>query len=89
MLLAGRRLSAQECLERDIVMRIVEPPQLLDAAHDLLDRLSKMSAPALRLTKLVADVEAAEAHPFVDQLAQAVLVGDEVRDTRIRSFLNR
>lgn len=89
MLLTGRRLDAQECLARDLVLRIVDPPQLLAAAHTLVDQLDAMSAAALRLTKAVTDVASADAHPLIDQLAQTVFVGDAERDSRIRTFLAR
>jgi enoyl-CoA hydratase/carnithine racemase len=89
MLLTGRRLNAGECLDRDLVLRIVEPDELLVAAHALVDQLTAMAPAALRLTKAVTDIAAAEAHPLIDQLAQAVLVGDPERDSRIRTFLAR
>lgn len=87
VLLAGRRLSADDALHFGLVTDVTEPGELLPRAHDLLDRMGRSSATALRLTKLALD--APGAHPLVDDLAQAVLFETADKRNRMTAFLER
>ncbi|MCA2214050.1 enoyl-CoA hydratase/isomerase family protein [Jidongwangia harbinensis] len=85
VLLAGRRLDAEEAHRLGLVAEVVPSAGLLTRAHALLDRMSRSGALALRLTKLVAD--APGGHPVVDDLAQAVLFESGDKDARMDAFL--
>jgi enoyl-CoA hydratase len=87
VLLGGRRLSADDALRLGLVSEVAEPGELLSRAHDLLDRMGRSSATALRLTKLVLD--APGAHPLADDLAQAVLFETADKRNRMTAFLER
>lgn len=88
LLLGGRQLGGEEALARDLVLDVVEPERLLPAAHELVDRMARVSAIALRLTK-TALAAPQDAHPTVDLLAQALLTGDEDRTRRMDRFLDK
>lgn len=88
VLLAGHRVDAQEALRAGLVAEVHERADLEAAAHRLIDRMSSMSAAALRLTKLVLDAPPG-AHPVTDHLAQAVLFEDPDKHARMRKFLDR
>lgn len=87
VLLAGRNLDAQAALAAGLVIEVVPAEKLLDEAHALLDRMTRNSAAALRLTKLVVDSPAA--HPVADDLAQAVLFESPDKQERMTRFLDR
>jgi enoyl-CoA hydratase/carnithine racemase len=87
VLLAGRTLDAGAALARGLVMDVVPENRLLDEAHALLDRMSRSSALALRLTKLVTD--ASGPHPVADDLAQAVLFESSDKQERMQRFLEK
>jgi enoyl-CoA hydratase len=87
VLLAGRMLSADDALRFGLVPEVTEPGDLLPRAHDLLDRMGRSSATALRLTKLVLD--APGAHPLADDLAQAILFETADKRDRMTAFLER
>jgi enoyl-CoA hydratase/carnithine racemase len=88
MLLGGRQLNATESLDRDLVLDVVPPAELLTTAHALVDRMARMSGIALRMTKTALSAPEG-AHPSVDLLAQAVLVGDEDRERRMSRFFEK
>lgn len=88
LLYTGRRLTATEAASVRLVSRVVAPDELLPTAHALLDKMSKVSPLALRLTKLAVDTPA-DAHPQVERLAQAVLFEDEEKRRRMTEFLDR
>lgn len=88
LLYTGRRMDAAEALRVGLVNRVVEPEELLGAAHELLDEMAKASPLALRLTKLAVDAPAA-AHPQLDLVSQAVLFEDEEKRRRMTDFLDR
>ncbi|WP_165865700.1 enoyl-CoA hydratase/isomerase family protein [Vallicoccus soli] len=88
VLLAGRVLDAQECLAAHLVTEVVEPADLLPAAHRLVDRVLRSDLLALRLTKLALRVPAG-AHPAFDDVAQAVLFETEEKERRMTAFLER
>ncbi|MFE2441922.1 enoyl-CoA hydratase/isomerase family protein [Streptomyces sp. NPDC021218] len=87
VLLAGRNLDATAALAAGLVIDVVEPEELLGAAHTLLDRMARSSVTALRLTKLVVDALAA--HPVVDDLAQAVLFESQDKNDRMTRFMEK
>ena len=86
VLLAGRRLDADDAHRLGLVAEIVPPGDLLKRAHALLDRMARSGALALRLTKLVAD--APGGHPVTDDLAQAILFESAEKRSRMDAFLS-
>ena len=85
VLLAGRRLTADDAHRLGLVAEIVPAPELLPRAHALLDRMAAQGPLALRLTKLVTD--APGGHPVTDDLAQAILFESQDKRTRMDAFL--
>jgi len=88
ILLAGRTLGADEALTVRLLNEVVEPENLLAAAHGWVDRMIKMAPLALRLTKLALRAPR-EAHPMLDNVAQAVLFETEEKAERMDAFLAR
>jgi enoyl-CoA hydratase len=86
VLLAGRRLDAEEAHRVGLVAEVVPADELLKRAHSLLDRMARSGPLALRLTKLVAD--APGGHPLTDDLAQAILFESDDKRTRMDAFLS-
>ncbi|MGA5298826.1 enoyl-CoA hydratase/isomerase family protein [Nucisporomicrobium flavum] len=85
VLLAGRRLDADDAYRFGLVAEVVPAGELLKRAHALLDRMARSGPLALRLTKLVAD--APGGHPVTDDLAQAILFESEDKRSRMDAFL--
>jgi enoyl-CoA hydratase/carnithine racemase len=85
VLLAGRRLDADDAYRTGLVAEVIPAGELLKRAHALLDRMSRWGPLALRLTKLVADAPAG--HPIADDLAQAILFESDDKRTRMDAFL--
>jgi enoyl-CoA hydratase len=85
VLLAGRRLDADDAYRLGLVAEVVPAGELLKRAHALLDRMARSGPLALRLTKLVAD--APGGHPVTDDLAQAILFDSDDKRTRMDAFL--
>jgi enoyl-CoA hydratase len=85
VLLAGRRLDADDAYRLGLVAEIVPAEELLKQAHALLDRMARQGPLALRLTKLVTD--APGGHPVTDDLAQAILFESQDKRTRMDAFL--
>jgi enoyl-CoA hydratase len=88
ILLAGRVLDADEALDLRLLTEVVEPEDLLAAGHRLADKICRQAPLAVRLTKAVFHAPRA-AHPFVDNLAQAVLFETEEKEERMTAFLNK
>ncbi len=88
MLLAGRVLDAGEALAVRLLTEVAEPDDLLAAGHRLADRIAAQAPLAVRLTKSVFHAPR-DAHPFVDDLAQAVLFETEEKERRMTAFLER
>ena len=86
VLLAGRRLDAEDAHRLGLVAEIVPAEELLDRAHALLDRMARSGSLALRLTKLVTDSPGG--HPVADDLAQAILFDSEDKRARMDAFLS-
>jgi enoyl-CoA hydratase len=88
ILLAGKILTGEQCLAAGLITELVEPGELLAAAHALADRIGAQDALAVRLTKAVFHAPR-EAHPVIDTLAQAVLFESEAKFERMQAFLDR
>ncbi|GGS91778.1 enoyl-CoA hydratase/isomerase family protein [Nonomuraea spiralis] len=88
ILLAGRVMTAEEARAVHLLNDVVEPEDLLAAGHRLADRITARAPLATRLTKAVFHAPRA-AHPFVDDLAQAVLFETEEKHARMTAFLDR
>jgi enoyl-CoA hydratase len=85
VLLAGRRLDAEDAYRLGLVAEVVPAGELLKRAHALLDRIARSGPLALRLTKLVVD--APGGHPVTDDLAQAILFESDEKRIRMDAFL--
>ncbi|MCG7424245.1 enoyl-CoA hydratase/isomerase family protein [Kocuria rhizophila] len=88
ILMAGRILSADEALEARLITEIHEPDELLTAADALADRIAAQDPLAVRISKRVFAMPR-EAHPHVDELAQAVLFESQAKFDRMQAFLDR
>lgn len=88
MLLAGRVLDADEALALNLLSELVDPDDLLAAGHRLADRIGTQVPLAVRLTKAVLHAPR-DAHPFIDDLAQAVLFETTEKQERMTAFLDR
>ncbi|BCB76703.1 enoyl-CoA hydratase/isomerase family protein [Phytohabitans flavus] len=88
LLLTGRVLDAGEALGVRLLNEVV-PQQELDAAGQRwADRITKQAPLAVRLAKSVFHAPA-EAHPVIDDIAQAVLFETEDKYQRMTAFLER
>ena len=85
VLLAGRRLDAEDAYRVGLVAEVVPAGDLLKRAHGLLDRIARSGPLALRLTKLVTDSPGG--HPVADDLAQAILFESDDKRARMDAFL--
>ncbi|MCJ1675497.1 enoyl-CoA hydratase/isomerase family protein [Rathayibacter sp. VKM Ac-2929] len=88
MLLAGRRLSAQEALDVHLVASVHPPEELAAAAERVADGVAAQDPLAVQLAKRLLDAPAG-AHPLVDDLAQAILFESEAKRERMTRFLDR
>ncbi|MEU7855987.1 enoyl-CoA hydratase/isomerase family protein [Nonomuraea sp. NPDC049141] len=88
ILLAGRILTADEARAVHLLNDVVEADDLLAAGHRLADRITARAPLATRLTKAVFHAPRA-AHPFIDDVAQAILFETEEKHTRMTAFLDR
>lgn len=88
ILLAGRILDAEEALAHGLVSEIHPSQELLDAADALAGRISAQDPLAVRISKQVFAMPR-EAHPQVDNLAQAILFESEAKVDRMQAFLDR
>lgn len=88
ILLAGRILNAQEALDLHLVTELHEPDDLLPAAHALADRIATQDPLAIRVTKRVFAAPR-QAHPHIDELAQAILFESQAKFDRMQAFLDR
>lgn len=88
ILLAGRVLDAEEALALRLVNEVVEAEALVDAGHAWADRITRQAALAVRLTKAAFHAPR-EAHPYIDDLTQAVLFETDEKQARMTAFLER
>jgi enoyl-CoA hydratase len=88
ILLAGKVLTGQECLAAGLVTELVEPGELLAAAHALADSIAAQDPLAIRITKAVFHAPR-EVHPVIDTLAQGMLFESQAKFDRMQAFLDR
>lgn len=88
VLLAGRVLNAEEALAAHLLTEVVPPEELEAAGHRLADRIVAHAPLAVRLTKSVFDAPR-DAHPLIDDIAQAVLFETTDKQERMTAFLER
>ena len=88
MLLAGRILTGDGALAVGLITELLEPAELLDAAHALADRICAQDPLAVQATKRVFHAPR-EAHPEVDNLAQAELFESPAKFERMQAFLDK
>lgn len=88
VLLAGRVLGAEEALAVRLLNEVVEPDDLEAAGHRWADRITRQAPLAIRLTKTVFHAPR-DAHPVVDDVAQAILFETDDKQERMTAFLDR
>jgi enoyl-CoA hydratase len=88
LVLTGRILTGEEALAAGLVTDLVEPGELLDAAHRLADRIAANDPLATRLTKRVLRAPLAE-HPAAERAAQAQTFASPEKRRRMTEFLER
>ena len=88
MLLAGRVLDAEKAAAVGLLTEIVEPDELLAAAHALADEIAAKSVAATIRTKALLRGDRGR-HPQADLDAQAVLFDSDEKRDRMTAFLSR
>lgn len=88
MLFAGRILDAEEALAHGLISSVHPSEELPAAAEALADRIARQDPLAVRITKQVFAMPR-DAHPHVDNLAQAILFESEEKFARMQAFLDR
>lgn len=88
VLLAGRILTAEEAHQARLLNEVVEPDLLEESGHRLADKVASQAPLAVRLTKSVFH-SPREAHPLIDDVAQAVLFETQDKHDRMTAFLDR
>lgn len=88
ILLAGRMLDADEALDVRLVNQVVPPDELFSTAHQWVDRICRQATLATRMTKLALRAPR-EAHPVIDNIAQAILFETQEKVDRMDAFLRR
>lgn len=88
VLLAGKVLTADEAHQVRLLNEVVEPDVLETAGHQLADKIAAQAPLAVRLTKSVFH-SPREAHPLIDDVAQAVLFETQDKYDRMTAFLDR
>ena len=88
LLLTGRVLKGEEAHAIGLVTELHAKDELLGAANALADRIAAMDPLAVRITKSTFHMPR-DAHPAVDELAQAVLFESQAKFDRMQAFLDR
>ena len=88
VLLTGRVLTADEALAVRLLNQVVPADELEDAGRELAARISAQAPLAVRLTKSAFHAPR-EAHPLIDNVAQAVLFETQDKHDRMTAFLER
>ena len=88
IILAGRILTAGEALDVHLVTEVHGAEELLDAANALADRIAAQDPLATQHAKRVFHAPL-DAHPRVDNEAQAVLFESPAKFERMAAFLSR
>lgn len=86
ILLAGRTLQADEARNIGLLNDVVDPEELEAAGEALADRIASFAPLAVRLTKSAFHAPR-EAHPLIDNVAQAVLFETDEKFARMDAFL--
>jgi enoyl-CoA hydratase len=86
--MTGRILDATEAAAARLLNEVVDPADLIAAGHRWADSIAKQAPLAVRLSKTVFHAPR-DAHPFVDDLAQAVLFETDDKHERMTAFLER
>jgi enoyl-CoA hydratase len=86
ILLAGRTLQADEAKAVGLLNDVVDPEDLELAGRALADRIASQAPLAVRLSKSAFHAPR-EAHPLIDNVAQAVLFETEEKFARMDAFL--
>lgn len=86
ILLAGRTLQADEARAIGLLNDVVDPEDLELAGGALADRIASFAPLAVRLSKSAFHAPK-DAHPLIDNLAQAVLFETEEKYARMDAFL--
>lgn len=88
ILLAGRVLTGEEAAQSHLVNELFEPGELEDGARAWAKKIGALDPLAVRLSKQLFDMPV-EAHPAVDNIAQAVLFESAAKFDRMQAFLDR
>ncbi len=88
LLLTGRVLTADEAREARLLNEVVDADDLEAAGHRLADRIAAQAPLAVRLTKAAFHAPR-DAHPLIDDVAQAVLFETQDKHDRMTAFLER
>lgn len=88
ILLAGRTLQADEAKAIGLLNDVVDPEDLELAGQALADRIASFAPLAVRLSKSAFHAPR-EAHPLIDNVAQAVLFETEAKFARMDAFLSK
>ncbi|HXF56207.1 MAG TPA: enoyl-CoA hydratase/isomerase family protein [Actinomycetota bacterium] len=88
LVLTGRPVSAAEALQLGLVNRVVDGPDVLGAARELLERVLAHAPHAVRLAKAVLNATARGTGGWdLERLAYALSFCSEERRKRMRAFL--
>ena len=88
ILRAGRVLTGEEAAQSRLVNELFEPGELEDGARAWAKKIGALDPLAVRLSKQLFDMPV-EAHPAVDNIAQAVLFESAAKFDRMQAFLDR
>lgn len=88
LLLTGRILTGAEAFDARLISSVHEPDGLLDAAHEIADRIAANDPRATQYTKLSVRAPRGE-HPDIDMELQAELFESEEKMRRMTAFLER
>src|SRR5699024_10186133 len=88
ILLAGRTLQADEAKAIGLLNDVVDPEDLEAAGQALAERIASFAPLAVRLSKSAFHAPR-EAHPLIDNVAQAVLFESQEKFARMDAFLSK
>jgi len=88
ILMAGKVLTGQQCLDAGLITELHDAAELDTAAQALADRIAAQDPLAVRITKSVFHAPR-QAHPVIDTLAQGMLFESQAKFDRMQAFLDR
>ncbi|WP_159611926.1 enoyl-CoA hydratase/isomerase family protein [Glutamicibacter sp. JC586] len=88
ILMAGKVLTGQQCLDAGLITELHDAAELDTAAQALADRIAAQDPLAVRITKSVFHTPR-QAHPVIDTLAQGMLFESQAKFDRMQAFLDR